>query len=157
MKETICTARLYAASDQAACEAIFHSNVPEFFSPDEFWDFQAFLADPRAHFLVALDQDATVVGCGGCYVQEIIGCLCWGMVDQKLHGRAIGSYLLRERLAWLFAHPTVCEASVRTSQRSAGFFECFGFVTVNVTPGAFGSGLDEVSMTLSRARWCDQG
>jgi hypothetical protein len=157
MTKTSLTVRLYAAVDQAACEAIFHSNVPKFFSPDESSEFKHFLAEPKAHFLVALDQDATVVGCGGCYVQGITGCLCWGMVNQELHGRSIGSCLLRERLAWLFAHPAVCEASVRTSQKSAGFFERFGFVTVKVIPEAFGSGLDEVSMKLSRARWCSQG
>jgi hypothetical protein len=81
------------------------------------------------------------------------GYLCWGMVRHELHGRSIGSLLLVERLEWLFAQPRVSEVCIRTSQRSAGFFERFGFVTTKVTSEGFGPELDEVSMTLARGRW----
>lgn len=150
-------ARVYAATDREACEAIFLSNMPRYFSADEFVEFREFLNAPNAHYLVAFDQSRAIVGCGGCYVEGTTGSLCWGMVPQEFHGRAIGSFLLRERLAWLFAHPVVSEVSIRTSQKSSGFFERFGFITSTVIPGGLGTGLDEVSMTLSRESWSTRG
>lgn len=153
MRAKALEAREYTATDRVSCEAIFLSNVPRYFSADEFVDFTEFLNAPNAHYLVVLDQSGGVVGCGGCYVQGATGALCWGMVTQEFHGRAIGSFLLRERLAWLFAHPVVSEVSIRTSQRSSGFFERFGFSISKVVPGGLAPGLAEVSMTLSRASW----
>ena len=145
--------RRYVAGDQAACEAVFLSNVPRFFGAHELEEFRNFLTAPDAHYLVVFDERGVIVGCGGAYVAGTTGCLCWGMVHQDLHGRSLGSLLLVERLEWLFAQPAVLEISIHTSQRSAGFFEHFGFVTSKVTSAGFGPELDEVSMTLARERW----
>ena len=72
--KTTPSVRLYAAGDPAACEAIFLSNVPRFFSAGEFEEFRKFLAAPNAQYLVLLDgRDLWRCVCGWQHRVPLLG------------------------------------------------------------------------------------
>lgn len=142
--------RNYEPEDFDACVTVFESNLPIYFAPQELEEFRQFLRDHYCEYLVA-EQAGTVVACGGSYVEERIGRLCWGMVSRQLHRSSIGTALLKTRVARLFARPGVDSISLDTSQHTRAFFERFGFRATQVTTNGYGEGLDQVSMTLLRA------
>jgi len=145
--------RQYSAADFEACLRVFRSNMPQYFAESELPEFASFLQSPEGEYLVA-ELGGTVAACGGSYLREGVGRLCWGMVDQSQHGSSIGSALLARRLNLLFCHATdVPEVGIDTSQLSSGFFERFGFRTQRVTPDGFANGIDCVAMVLRREDW----
>ena len=135
--------------------AVFDSNTPHFFDPSERADFAGFLdAEPDDYFVVTGGSE--VVGCGGVFVRDNTedanwGGLCWGMVESARHRAGVGSFLLRQRLAYLAeTYPRLEAVLLDTSQHSQGFFARFGFETLKVTPDAYAPGLDRYDMELSR-------
>ena len=143
--------RPYEPTDFGACLRIFQSNVPTYFAESELTEFVSFLGSPEGEYLV-VESAGSVVACGGSYVQNGVGRLCWGMVELSRQRASIGSTLLARRLDSLLSRtPQVDEISIDTSQRSSAFFKRFGFRTQQVNPDGFGQGLDCVAMTLRRA------
>lgn len=142
--------RPYRPDDRGACLAVFDGNTPRFFALSERADFTEFLdVEPNDYFVV--EEGGTVVGCGGVFVRDRIGGLCWGMVDRTRHRAGVGSFLLRRRLAYLAAtYPQLDAVMLDTSQHSEGFFARFGFETVKVTPDAYAPGLNRYDMRLPR-------
>lgn len=130
------------------CLALFDSNIPHFFAPAERADFTAFLeAGPEDYFVAA--DGGEIVGCGGVFVRNGEGGLCWGMVDRTRHRTGVGSALLHERLAHLSeSHPQLEAVLLDTSQHSRGFFTQFGFEVLKLTPDGYAPGLDRVDMRL---------
>lgn len=148
-------ARPYEPRDLAACLAIFDSNVPIWFAPDERPDFCRFLARPEARggpYLV-LVQGADLLACGGLDLGAAPGRagLTWGMVARAHHGRGLGTRLTEARIALARATPGITELALETSQHTRGFYERFGFALQSVTPDGFGPGLDRCDMVLSLA------
>lgn len=131
---------------------MFDSNVPRSFAPAERTDFAAFLAaGPDDYFVV--EDAGKVVGCGGVFIRDGAGGLCWGMVACARHRTGVDSFLLRKRLAYLAENDPQLEAVLLgTSQHGQGFFARFGFEATKVTPNAYAPGLDRVDMWLSRAK-----
>ena len=149
------TLRPYRPDDRAACLTLFDSNTPRFFDPSERTDFAEFLNTGPDDYFVAIDGSETV-GCGGVFVTDEAsgphwGGLCWGMVASARHRAGVGSFLLRQRLAYLAeTYPRLDAVLLNTSQHSEGFFARFGFETVEVTPDAYAPGLDRYDMKLPR-------
>jgi ribosomal protein S18 acetylase RimI-like enzyme len=144
--------RPYRESDRDACLSIFRSNVPTYFHPSELVEFESFLDQPNCEYLVALVDD-TVLACGGSYLRDKHGQLCWGMVDQNNHRQSIGTALLHRRLDHLFSHAGAQDVAINTSQHTSGFFARFGFrITQTITDG-YGKGIDQVSMSLPACDW----
>ncbi len=146
--------RAYRATDQAACLAVFASNVPRFFHEGERQDFAAFLRDEAEHYLVVLEGEA-IVGCGGFALSEDRqqASLCWGMVRRDRHTQGMGAQLLRARLQAIAATSAVSVRLV-TSQHTAGFYRRFGFVVQAVAVDGLASGLDAVEMVFDLATHC---
>lgn len=71
--------RPYGGQDTASCLTVFDSNVRHDFAAEERPEFLSFLDTPHPDFFVICDHHG-VVACGGCYVKDAIGRLCWGMV-----------------------------------------------------------------------------
>lgn len=148
-------ARLYSPGDLAACLAIFDSNVPNFFAPEERLEFREFLTnlDYCAGPYLVLEADSEVVACGGVFAhaENQTGSLAWGMVDQARHGQGLGTQLTEARLDLARSLPSIRELMLATSQHTRGFYEKFGFIVTSITPDGFGVGLDRVDMALQLA------
>lgn len=142
--------RDYTNSDKPACLAIFSSNIPVYFAEHELQEFDEFLDGTGSMYLVAEDADGRVVGCGGYYVRDGVGRLCWGMVDRSRHRGGFGSVLLSARLDRLFHEQGVEWVSITTSQHSCGFFERVGFQTESVEENGLADGLHAHVMNLAK-------
>ncbi len=83
------TLRPYEASDYEACLALFESNMPKYFLPEEKPDFTGWLKkyenngpyEPGciAHYFV-VEEDGVAVACGGLYMEphNSISGMIWG-------------------------------------------------------------------------------
>ncbi|RZJ45532.1 MAG: GNAT family N-acetyltransferase [Brevundimonas sp.] len=149
------TARPYTAADRAACLALFDSNAPRFFDPSERVGFEQFLDDLRWPYQVIERPDSEgggrIVACGG-HAVEPDGrtvSLCWGMVEQGLHGQGLGRLLTEARLAAARAEPGVTAVRLDTGQHTTGFYERFGFVIERVVKDGYAPGSDRHDMRLT--------
>jgi ribosomal protein S18 acetylase RimI-like enzyme len=142
-------ARPYVAADRAACLALFDSNAPRFFDPSERAGFEQFLDEMRWPYQV-IEREGRVVACGG-HAVEPDGrtvSLCWGMVEQGLHGQGLGRRLTEARLAAARAEPGVTAVRLDTGQHTTGFYERFGFVIERVVSDGYAPGSDRFDMRL---------
>ncbi|HVR53850.1 MAG TPA: GNAT family N-acetyltransferase [Pseudorhodoferax sp.] len=144
--------RPYLAADRQACLQIFRSNLPRYFDASELPEFEEFLARSTQDYFVA-QRGAAVLACGGCYARDGVGYLSWGMVARAHHHATIGTALLVWRVDRLFSQPDISEIRIDTSQHTAGFFARHGFRTTRQLAHGFGTGIDQVSMSLLRADW----
>lgn len=144
--------RPYTADDFSACLAIFDSNVPTYFAPEERAEFCEYLesVNDRDRPCLVLASNGSVVACGGLITEagNRQARLAWGMVDRAFHGRGVGTRLTRARLALARATPGITELGLETSQHTHGFYEGFGFTVSKITPNGIASGLDRWDMTL---------
>ncbi len=145
----MCLIRDYDRADYDACLGILVSNMPVFFGEREKAAYAGFLTELPCSYLVA-ELSGNVVGCGGFYIvpDEGRASLVWGMVAQGYQRRGVGSALLETRLARLLADRSVRFVRTRTSQRTAAFFERFGFQTERIQEHHFGPGLHLHEMYL---------
>jgi N-acetylglutamate synthase-like GNAT family acetyltransferase len=141
--------RRYLPEDRAACLALFDSNIPASFADDERPRFAAFLDRNEVPYLMIEDADGRVIACGGLAVQGIEGRLCWGMVDERLHRRGVGTLLLDVRVGMACNAPSVTEVTMDTSHETAGFFARYGFTTLRVLENHYRQGLHRHDMRLA--------
>ena len=143
--------RTYRAEDMAGCLALFDSNTPRFFDVSEREGFVSFLNDQALRWpYQVLELEGRIVGCGGHAVEAdgVSVALCWGMVDNSLHGQGLGRVLTEARIAAARATPGVARVKLNTSQHTQGFYARFGFETEKVTPDGYASGIDRWDMVL---------
>jgi predicted GNAT family N-acyltransferase len=143
--------RPYTALDLQACLRLFDGNVPKFFDPSERQSFATFLQDQSLNtaFLV-IENNGVVIACGG-HVLEDDGQtagLCWGMVDQSLHGQGLGRLLTEARLQAIRKQPAIQRVRLDTSQHTHAFYARFGFTVERVETDGYGPGLDRMDMVL---------
>ncbi|MGH8082342.1 MAG: GNAT family N-acetyltransferase [Lysobacter sp.] len=137
-----------AASDRAACVALFESNVPEYFAAHELADFLDTLDWIEDYYVIELDGEG-VVACGGyagAKADPSVAVLCWGMVRRDLHRGGLGERLLSERLRRIDADPAFASVKIETTPFSRDFFARYGFVVTRVQPDGFAPGYDLVEM-----------
>ena len=141
--------RPYRRADEATCLAIFDTNVPLSFSAGERADFLAFLrALPGPYFVLELNGRA--IGCGG-YAAGPDGTtvdLCWGMIDQSLHQRRLGAYLLQARIDRIIAAGEATAVALKTVEETVPFFRRFGFELTRIVPDGVAVGRDRYDLTL---------
>ena len=146
--------RPYRPEDEAACLAIFASNMPDLFAPEERLEFAEFLKTMSDPYFVFEDGEQ-LVACGGVFLRHDrrTAGLSWGMVERSRHRRGYGKTLLQIRLAWLSVHAPEVEAlTIDTSQHSAPFFAHMGFETQQVERDHYAPGLDRDAMRLLLVR-----
>jgi len=143
--------RPYRHNDLAACLAIFDSNLPTYFAPEERPDFESFLRDMAdEHAYQVIELDGSVVACGGLSppANGTAG-FCWGMVQRSRHRQGLGRHLAQMRLQQAATDPRVERVALSTSQHTEGFYAELGFrVTQRVTNG-HGPGIHAVHMVAS--------
>lgn len=140
--------RPYRPTDRDACLALFDSNVPGSFTPEERPEFAAFIDALPGPYLVAEEASSgRVVACGGLAPREpSAAVLCWGMVDAERQGEGIGRVLLRVRLAQACAMAGVTHVEMNTSNETEAFFLREGLHTVRVQEHYFRPGLHRHDM-----------
>lgn len=144
--------RPYLGRDLADCLALFDSNLPKFFAPEERDEFEADLSAlplPASPFLV-LTLAEKVVACGGLTLGPGAdeASLSWGMVDRTLQGQGLGTRLVTERLALVRGQPALKRLHLSTSQHTRGFYEGFGFAVTRIIENGYGPGIDRCDMVL---------
>jgi ribosomal protein S18 acetylase RimI-like enzyme len=143
--------RPYSPEDMAGCLALFDSNTPRFFDVSERESFVGFLKDQALRWpYQVIELDGRIVGCGGHAVEPdgVNVALCWGMVDNGLHGQGLGRVLTEARIAAARATRGIHRVILNTSQHTQGFYARFGFETEKVTPDGFAPGIDRWDMVL---------
>lgn len=142
--------RRYRPEDRAACLALFDSNTPSSFLPEERAQFTEFIDRMPGPYLVAEDAAGHLVACGGLATRDGITVnLCWGMVDAARQHEGIGRVLLRVRLAQACRMPGISAVGMNTSNETAPFFEREGLRTTLVTENYFRPGLHRHDMVCA--------
>jgi len=138
----------YTAADKAACLAIFDSNMPQYFMPEERQQFEDWLdKEGREVYYVLIDNDE-IVACGGIYEDtelKLVG-QAWGMVLNSLHKKGYGKALTLHRIKEMDERFSHLEQHLGTSQHTAPFYEKMGYTTIEVIKDGFGIGLDYYKM-----------
>lgn len=140
--------RRYEQEDLDAVVAVFRSNIPKYFGPSEEPGLREFLRDyPEDYYVLELDGE--IVGSGGIALNEDdTVSLCWGMVRKDRLGTGLGKKLTEFRIEASRERFGDRAMVTSTSQHTEGFYEKFGFRTVEHTPNGFGPGLDICKMRL---------
>ena len=139
--------RKYEAEDLEPVVAVFRSNIPKYFGPSEEAGLREFLAAMRAEDYYVIEVDGEIVGAGGIALNEDdTVSLCWGMVREDHLGTGLGRKLTEFRVAASREKFGDRAMVTSTSQHTEGFYEKFGFRTVEHTPNGFGPGIDICKM-----------
>jgi len=141
----------YSVADKASCLKLFNGNVPAYFAQSEGSEFEQFLDDcPGTWSYDVIVRSDFIVACGG-YALDAHGTtasLCWGMVDNALHGTGLGRLLTMARLDAVRAMAGVRQVRIDTSQHTEGFYASLGFELNAIMINGYGPGLDRWDMTL---------
>lgn len=140
--------RPYTPAARPACLAIFRSNLPKYFAPEELPLFAAWLDKPGLTDYYVLEVEGRVVGCGGFYAlpEQRQANLAWGMIHSDHHGQGYGSLLTGYRLELMRERYPGYALMLSTSQHTFGFYEKQGYEVREVIPDGFGEGLDKYIM-----------
>jgi ribosomal protein S18 acetylase RimI-like enzyme len=141
--------RRYRIEDLAAVVAIFRSNIPKYFGPDEEPDLRNFLSDSRALDYFVVELDGEVVGAGGIALNDDrTVSLCWGMIRADFLGKGFGRELTEFRIQKARIKHGPLPLVISTSQHTQGFYEKLGFRLTTHKPDGFGPGIDICKMRL---------
>lgn len=150
--------REYKPADRKACIAIFKSNMPLFFAPEELPGFESWLTareerkfafkNTKAEYYYVAEQDGKVIACAGFNIkkEDAHAFMTWGMVDNSLHKKGIGKALLEFRIKKIRSLFPDSPINVNTTQHSYRFFEKLGFVLTGITNDYYAKGLDKYDM-----------
>ena len=143
----------YTSIYEKECLAIFDSNTPQYFAPQECETFQGFLnrlAAPYSYFVIR-DAGEKIIACGGIKLEpsNLLAKLRWDMVTAELHHQSIGTFLTLSRLYRICQSSEIRVVSLHTSQHSYQFYEKMGFVVQHIIPEGIVPGMDEYFMKLN--------
>jgi predicted GNAT family N-acyltransferase len=142
--------RAYRPSDLESVVAIFHSNIPKYFTPEEEPGLQAFLGDYAEDYYI-VEVDGEVVASGGIAYNDLelpTVSLCWGMVRKDFLGKGLGKELTKFRIDLSRKKYPGLPLTIGTSEHTQGFYEKFGFRLTDHAPDGFGRGIDSCKMRL---------
>jgi ribosomal protein S18 acetylase RimI-like enzyme len=134
--------RPYTSADLDAVVAIFRSNIPKYFGPEEESGLYDFLSEFAADYFVG-EAEGEVVAAGGIALNddETVS-LCWGMVREDHLGTGLGRRLTEYRIKKSLEKFGNRALITRTSQHTQGFYEKLGFRLVEHIPDGHGPGID---------------
>lgn len=140
----------YTPAFREQCIAIFESNQPKYFAPEERQLFIDWLDNGTAADYYVVESNGQIIACGGIYLDQRNneGGLSWGMVHAAWHKQGIGKQFAQHRIELLKTTYPARVYRIETSQHTAPFYEKLGFKTVEITKDGFGDGLDKYNMQL---------
>lgn len=137
----------YEANHLNACLALFKSNLGNFFAAHEEVDFIEYLKNLSSEDQYYVGKiDDRIVCCGGWDSQPSGYHLRWGMLDNSFHKMGLGKQLLEFRLKQIENLYGKVDVLITTSNSAQGFFEHYGFLTIQTIPNGIAVGIDEVYM-----------
>ena len=140
--------REYVSADLDGVIAVFRSNIPKYFGKEEEPGLREFLIGAVKDYYV-IEVEGKVVGAGGTALNsDDTVSLCWGMVHNDHLGTGLGKALTDYRIARsreIFGEKPLV---IVTSQHTEGFYQKYGFVTVEHTLNGFAPGIDIHKMRL---------
>lgn len=142
--------RKYSPEDLESVIAIFRSNIPKYFTPEEEDGLHDFLGDQAEDYYV-LELNGEVVGSGGIARNDLENptvSLCWGMVRKDHLGTGLGKLLTEFRIDLAQKKFAGLPPTIGTSQHTEGFYQKLGFHTVEHIPNGFAPGIDTCKMRL---------
>src|SRR5688572_32537326 len=142
--------RPYTTADLDNVVAIFRSNIPKYFGPEEEHGLRNFLTSDRVRgdYFVA-EIDGEIVGAGGIALNDDnTVSLCWGMLRSDQIGKGLGRRLTEFRIVKSRKKFGSLPLVISTSQHTRGFYEKFGFHLTSHEPNGFGPGIDICKMRL---------
>jgi GNAT superfamily N-acetyltransferase len=139
----------YTPAQREICLALFDTNCPEFFAPNERADYAKFLDNIGDEYLLCVLYDEIVGAFGlvnGSGVEDAH--LNWIMVDPASQGSGIGRAIMMEtrRIAQGRGRSVV---HIAASHRSAPFFSRFGANQVTYTVDGWGPDMHRIDMEWS--------
>ena len=141
--------RQYTENDTEDVIAIFRSNIPKYFSPQEESGLRNFLADIRSMKYFVAENFIEIIGAGGIALNEDkTVSLCWGMIRNDFLGKGLGKQLTEFRINLSRENFGNLPIVVSTSQHTQGFYEKFGFKLTERIPDGFAPGIDDCKMRL---------
>lgn len=143
--------RRYKPEDLESVVAIFRSNIPKYFTPEEEEGLHDFLGKYAEDYYV-IDLDGEIVGAGGIARNDLENptvSLCWGMVRADHLGTGLGKTLTEFRIDLARKKYGELPVTIGTSQHTKGFYEKFGFQMTEHIPDGFGPGIDNCKMRRS--------
>jgi GNAT superfamily N-acetyltransferase len=140
--------RSYEASDRSACFALFDTNCPLYFAPNERSDYESFL-DARAQSYRVCCVDNRIVGAFGVYpIDKTNAALHWILLAPSSQGQGVGSAIMAN-VIFEMQHNGRSVLHISASHKSAPFFAKFGARIVSRIPDGWGPGMHRVEMQLS--------
>lgn len=140
--------RRYSPKDLDAVVAIFRSNIPKYFTPEEEPGLYEFL-DGYAEDYYVIEIDGEVVGSGGVAWNDLENptvSLCWGMVRKDHLGTGLGKKLTEFRINYAREKYGDVPLTIGTSQHTQGFYEQYGFRLTEYEKDGYGPGIDMCKM-----------
>jgi|SRR5687767_244506 len=134
--------RPYTPGDLSAVVAIFRSNIPKYFGPEEESGLRGFFTERSGDYFV-MEMGGEVVGAGGIALNDDgTVSLCWGMLRSDHIGKGLGRTLTEFRIEKAREKFGPLPLVISTSQHTQGFYEKFGFRLIEHRPDGFGPGID---------------
>lgn len=141
--------REFTKNDTESVLAVFRSNIPKYFSPQEEAGLRNFLADIRSMKYFVAENFGEIIGAGGIALNEDkTVSLCWGMIRNDFLGKGLGKQLTEFRINLSRENFGNLPIVVSTSQHTQGFYEKFGFKLIERIPDGFAPGIDDCKMRL---------
>lgn len=139
--------REYNSDDYDKLLEILMLNIPEYFSQEEYPDFQKYLKEERENYFVA-ENDDMIVGCGGINYKkdENIAMISWDIIHPKYQGNGIGNRILNHRIDLIKKHHPNYKIIIRTSQLVYKFYEKNGFILLERHKDFWAEGFDMYKM-----------
>ena len=141
------TFRPYSLRDKKICLALFDTNCPEYFAPNERRDYDNFLtSNPPGYELCIVNGD--IVGAFGLIAEGTNQTrLDWILLNHNSQGSGIGSIIMN-RVLERARNIGVEVILITTSHKVYIFFENFGAIKVSEIESGLGLGMHRIDMEL---------
>ncbi len=136
----------YTPQYEAAVLALFRSNIPQYFAPEEENELAEYLRHRAHHHYLITNTENEILASGGFEVRGNSGIIAWDFVHPQQQRKGLGKLLLNFRLNKLQQYPNVQIVRVRTSQFAFEFYQKSGFILQNIQKDYWAKGFDLYDM-----------
>ena len=142
--------RDFSEADKSECLDVAKSNIPYYFSEDDFIEFEKWFNNQDCKNLYVLIIENKVIGIGGFYYQNNQARLIYGLIHKNYHKQNYGSLLIEHRIKKIKEINSSIDISLETTEKTYKFFEKFGFKTTSITPKFYYGIFDKHEMVLKK-------
>ena len=140
--------RHFSVEDRQACLAVFDTNCPKYFAPNERQDYADYLGGNPSGYEVCLIDGAIVGAYGLSGVPSDYLRINWILISAQNHGDGIGHQFMT-RILQISKQQSAKQIKIAASHLSAPFFAKYGAIDVKTTVDGWGPDMHRVDMVLS--------